>query len=157
MNAVPILHTNKILEKLFEQVRNEVIILDSTLKREKNYTDDYETFKKKLVENNGIDLFDRDPATSNSSTAREKPEITENLEVINPENPDWDQFELNKEKFGVKSGYDELLYTTELNVNVLPEEIKEKADKIEKVVIYIILGNFRRNVEKCSFNGRSRI
>jgi len=41
----------------------------------------------------------------------------------------WDQFEVNKEKFGVKSTYDENLYTTRLNKTDLTKEQIAKAEK----------------------------
>ena len=112
--------------------------IDANLKNEKKYTDDLETFKKKLIENNHSEYtIDKEPITSNSSTTKEKPEL-ENLEnnnMLNPENQDWDQFELNEKRFNVKSDYNEVLYTTELDTNNLSEDKKERADKIEKVFL----------------------
>lgn len=47
------------------------------------------------------------------------------------EHEGFDQFELNKEKFNVKSTYSELNYTTPLNYGSIPEELKRKAERIE--------------------------
>merc|ERR1712118_38180 len=46
----------------------------------------------------------------------------------------WDQFRVNEELFGYKSTYKEDLsqYTTPLNVKELPEQLKQKANKIAK-------------------------
>lgn len=45
----------------------------------------------------------------------------------------WNQFELNKNKFNVKTTYDETKYTTELDKELIPMKVKQKADKIAKV------------------------
>ncbi len=45
----------------------------------------------------------------------------------------WDQFELNKKKFNVETTYHENHYTTELDHNSIPFEVKRKADKIAQV------------------------
>jgi PAB1-binding protein PBP1 len=45
----------------------------------------------------------------------------------------WDQFTINKEKFNVDTTYDEKQYTTELNHENIPKQVKVKADKIAKV------------------------
>lgn len=52
---------------------------------------------------------------------------------FNPEDEEntFDQFELNKEKFNVQTTYSELNYTTALNYNTIPDELKKKAIKIE--------------------------
>jgi PAB1-binding protein PBP1 len=47
----------------------------------------------------------------------------------------WDQFELNKTKFNVSTSYDENHYTTRLDYNAIPIQIKQKADKIEKELL----------------------
>jgi PAB1-binding protein PBP1 len=49
-------------------------------------------------------------------------------------NDDWDQFEQNKNKFNVESSYQEEKYTTKLNLEEIPEELKREAEKIEKVI-----------------------
>ena len=50
----------------------------------------------------------------------------------------WDQFELNKQKFNVETTYHENHYTTELDHNSIPLEVKRQADKIAQVEIYNI-------------------
>lgn len=49
----------------------------------------------------------------------------------------WDQFELNESKFNVKTTYKETDYSTELNVEKIPKNIKQKAENIINV-FYII-------------------
>jgi hypothetical protein len=45
----------------------------------------------------------------------------------------WDQFNLNKEKFNVESTYSENTYTTTLNMDEIPEELRKDASLIEEV------------------------
>jgi PAB1-binding protein PBP1 len=47
----------------------------------------------------------------------------------------FDQFKTNEEKFGVKSTYDETLYTTALNRSDFTREQQEKAAEIEKAIL----------------------
>lgn len=51
----------------------------------------------------------------------------------NSKGKDWDQFDSNKNKFNIESTYSEERYTTELNEEEIPHEIKQNAEKIEKV------------------------
>lgn len=53
---------------------------------------------------------------------------------------DWDQFELNKQKFNVETTYHENHYTTVLDHNAIPIYVKQKAEKIANVK-NIYLGN----------------
>jgi len=46
-------------------------------------------------------------------------------------NEEWDQFESNR-KFGREATFDESLYTTELNVESIPLEVKKAADELAK-------------------------
>jgi PAB1-binding protein PBP1 len=50
----------------------------------------------------------------------------------------WDQFEINKKKFNVGTTYDENKYTTELDKEIIPMKVKQKADKIAKVKLILI-------------------
>lgn len=50
---------------------------------------------------------------------------------LEDDNTNFNQFELNKEKFNVTSTYSELNYTTPLDYNKVPKELVEKAIKIE--------------------------
>jgi PAB1-binding protein PBP1 len=50
----------------------------------------------------------------------------------------WDQFELNKQKFNVETTYHENHYTTELDHNAIPIHVKQKAEKIANVTRYNI-------------------
>lgn len=47
----------------------------------------------------------------------------------------WDQFALNRNKFNVPTSYDENHYTTRLDYNAIPIQIKIKADKIAKELL----------------------
>ena len=50
------------------------------------------------------------------------------------DNENWDQFELNKNKFNVNSTYDEKHYTTEIDYQNLSENVKKKAEVLEKEI-----------------------
>jgi PAB1-binding protein PBP1 len=47
----------------------------------------------------------------------------------------WDQFELNKKKFNVNTTYDEKHYTTELDHEAIPMQVKHNAEKIVKDIL----------------------
>jgi PAB1-binding protein PBP1 len=51
----------------------------------------------------------------------------------NEKDREWDQFTSNKSLFKIESTYSENLYTTEFNMNKIPEEVKKKAEMIETV------------------------
>ncbi len=110
------------------EVGNKLIFtnkfLDSKLKRETNYKDNFETFKQKL-KHNEMKIENEQLTPKESITGDTK--IEDNL------NEDWDQFEQNKNKFNVESTYQEEKYTTKLNLEEIPEELKREAEKIEKV------------------------
>ena len=53
--------------------------------------------------------------------------------TLHDDDPNWDQFEYNKEKFNVESTYSENNYTTDLNRDMISLDKKIEADKIEKV------------------------
>ena len=55
----------------------------------------------------------------------------------------WDQFEINKQKFNVATSYDERHYTTDLNHDEIPKVVKIKA---EKIVQEIMEGDKSENV-----------
>ncbi len=47
----------------------------------------------------------------------------------------WDQFKINEQKFGVRTTYDELLYTTRINKNAENyRELEERAAKIAREI-----------------------
>jgi PAB1-binding protein PBP1 len=50
---------------------------------------------------------------------------------------EYNQFSLNKEKFKIESNYDENVYTTSILLDQVPEHIKQKAEQIENVIIFI--------------------
>ncbi len=47
----------------------------------------------------------------------------------------WNQFELNKQKFNVETTYDEIHYTTELDSSAIPKQVKLNAEKIAKEIL----------------------
>jgi PAB1-binding protein PBP1 len=47
----------------------------------------------------------------------------------------WDQFEINKQKFNVSTSYDEKHYTTHLNHDEIPRNIKIHAEKIAQEIL----------------------
>ena len=54
------------------------------------------------------------------------------------DNENWDQFELNKNKFNVNSTYDERHYTREINYGLLSDKILKNAEIVEKLSIFLI-------------------
>ena len=54
---------------------------------------------------------------------------------LDEETSKWDQFELNKQKFNVLTSYDEKHYTTELDHETIPRQVKQKAEKIVKEIL----------------------
>ncbi len=102
--------------------------LDSKIKKEIRYTDDFETFKKKLA--------DKEMKIESIPNLISEPlanPLHDNI-ICGPSNCDWDQFELNKEKFKVDSTYDENKYTTDLNREEITDERIREAEIIEKVI-----------------------
>ncbi|EPR64318.1 LsmAD domain-containing protein [Toxoplasma gondii GAB2-2007-GAL-DOM2] len=43
---------------------------------------------------------------------------------------DWDQFAVNEQRFGVRSSYKEELYTTKLDLDAIPLQVQQQADRI---------------------------
>lgn len=105
--------------------------VDCKVKRNQNYKDDYDTFKRKLkenlvtTENVGLDEY----RTIETEQYQNKPK--DNLD-------EWDQFKSNKEKFNVSSNYEENKYTTELDKSNFSEEVRRKVERIEKVMKSLI-------------------
>ncbi|KAK1933352.1 ataxin-2 N-terminal region domain containing protein [Babesia divergens] len=56
-------------------------------------------------------------------------------ELESSEKTEWDQFESNRKAFGIKSTYDENLYTTELKLDEVPREVKERAAKLASEIM----------------------
>ncbi len=54
---------------------------------------------------------------------------------LDEDTTNWDQFELNKQKFNVETTYDEIHYTTALNKDSIPKNFKVKAEKIAKDIL----------------------
>ncbi len=60
----------------------------------------------------------------------------------------WDQFEINKVKFNVPTSYDENHYTTRLDYNSIPIQIKQKADQIAKELLEGDSSNFSTHIQE---------
>ncbi|UKJ89957.2 hypothetical protein MACJ_003214 [Theileria orientalis] len=52
------------------------------------------------------------------------------VELDKVEGEQWDQFETNRNEYGVVSTFDENMYTTSLDLNQVPESVKERAEKL---------------------------
>ena len=68
----------------------------------------------------------------------------------------WCQFRENEKKFGLKSEFNEDLYTSKLDLENIDDERRRRAEEIEKVILIIEKGHFTRkiNIEACI--GRKR-
>lgn len=103
---------------------------DDSLKKEKKYKDDYNTFITKL-KNNKLKLDN----TKDNQTLEEissKEEIQKN----------WNQFNNTKTTYSINK------YTTDLNKDEIPEEVKEKAERIEKAILESDTGNNEHIIEE---------
>lgn len=85
--------------------------------------------------------FRTDAAISNSRFGGERPlqrwdagaageGLEDNMEMSDNQKP-WDQFEANKQLFGLKTDYDENIYTTEINKN--HPEYKQRIARAEQL------------------------
>ncbi|UKK02941.2 hypothetical protein MACK_003042 [Theileria orientalis] len=52
------------------------------------------------------------------------------VELDKVEGEQWDQFETNRNEYGVVSTFDENMYTTSLDLNEVPDSVKERAEKL---------------------------
>lgn len=144
--------------KFLNNNANFTLFIDSKVKKESKYKDDYETFISKLKQNgyqpreqinkNNVqeDLINKiHNDNANGNTVKNQDLLDLNKEdylsdkkiskVLNEnEVENWDQFDANKEKFNVETNYDEVLYTTKLEKDKLTEEEKERAERIERVI-----------------------
>ena len=55
------------------------------------------------------------------------------LDEENKEN--FKQFELNQDKFNIKTSYNENIYTTEIDYNNISEDLVQRAQSLENVTI----------------------
>lgn len=62
-------------------------------------------------------------------------QIDKNLISLQDDGEAFNQFEINKEKFNVQTSYCESKYTTVLNYDYIPEDVKQKAKKIENDIL----------------------
>jgi PAB1-binding protein PBP1 len=110
---------------------------DSKIKKENRYTDDFETFKKKLAEKEMKIEYDTGVRSQDLASP-----------ILDEPNDEWNQFELNKEKFNVDTTYDENKYTTDLNRNEITEERVREVENIEKVKKNIYFKSILRDRSK---------
>ena len=61
---------------------------------------------------------------------------------------DYDQFEINKEKFNVQTTYSEKHYNTSYDINSIPVHVKAKAEKIHKDIINNIGENTNYHIKE---------
>lgn len=103
---------------------------DDSLKKEKKYKDDYNTFITKL-KNNKLKLDNtKDNQTLEEITSKEASQ------------KNWNQFNNTKTTYSINK------YTTDLNKDEIPEEVKEKADRIEKAILESDTGNNEHIIEE---------
>ncbi|CDR97328.1 ataxin-2 N-terminal region domain containing protein, putative [Babesia bigemina] len=68
--------------------------------------------------------------------ASEAPVADNQLYVLEAQRKtEWDQFESNRKDFGVESTYDESLYTTELNMDDVPQRIQDQATRLASEIL----------------------
>lgn len=90
------------------------------------------------IRNQNNNKFKTDTEISSSKAIKPNPTLTEwkPTEPISDENlveldkieeTEWDQFEANSKEYGVVTTYDENLYTTALDINEMPESVREHA------------------------------
>jgi PAB1-binding protein PBP1 len=108
--------------------------LDTKLKNEIKYTDDIDTLKDKLKKNK----FNKEVGYT----------IDPNLLSLDDEDNEWNQFLSNKVKFNTGSTYKDNIYTTEYNIEEIPEELKIKAENIEKELLNNKASNTHINEER---------
>ena len=103
---------------------------DDSLKKEKKYKDDYNTFITKL-KNNKLKLDNtKDNQTLEEITSKEASQ------------KNWNQFNNTKTTYSINK------YTTDLNKDEIPEEVKEKAERIEKAILESDTGNNEHIIEE---------
>ena len=103
---------------------------DDSLKKEKKYKDDYNTFITKL-KNNKLKL--------NKVNDNQTLEELSSKEAIQK---NWNQFNNTKTTYSINK------YTTDLNKDEIPEEVKEKAERIEKAILESDTGNNEHIIEE---------
>jgi hypothetical protein len=104
--------------------------IDSKLKNEIRYKDDLETLKSKL------EMFKVDTSDNDNDCIQME---GNKLDTLENDEKEWNQFVSNKNKFNIESTYKENLYTTEFDVEVIPDELKQKAEIIEKVMRNLLM------------------
>lgn len=103
-----------------EEKNSNFFEIDSNLSKNKKYRDDYETFLKKIKSN----FIDEKELTTNDLTTIDQ--VKKDDSEIH-----WNQFKENN----INSTYNINEYTTELNKDLIPEEVKKKAEQIEKEIL----------------------
>ncbi len=83
----------------------------------------------------------KDPLQLTKDDENEKNPNNKIDELLNEhkQTEEWDQFKLNKEKYNVESTFTDIKYTTSIDLNSIPDEIKKEAELIEQVFIILII------------------
>ena len=77
-------------------------------------------------------------SSNNVNHKTTSPKNMVNLDDHTNNKENFKQFELNEEKFNLKSSYNENIYTTEIDYNVITEDIVQRAQTLENVIFVII-------------------
>ena len=130
--GIPIFLKESLLKIYFKEVNNINYEIKNLLNNDKNnFEIDSNIHKKniKIQKNWGDKLVKYEIKEGGNNMY-----INQKLEDENGDEK-WDQFELNKKMYNVKSTYDENLYTTKLDKSNITEEDKRYADKIYNEII----------------------
>ena len=130
--GIPIFLKESLLKIYFKEVNNINYEIKNLLNNDKNnFEIDSNIHKKniKIQKNLGDKLVKYEIKEGGNNMY-----INQKLEDENGDEK-WDQFELNKKMYNVKSTYDENLYTTKLDKSNITEEDKRYADKIYNEII----------------------
>ena len=85
-----------------------------------------------IQRNNMSHLFDRELRVASEWVS--DPSTTDNTDFNDKVGKNWNQFEVNREKFNVQSTYDENLYTKKLDRSLFSKEDVERAERIAKEI-----------------------
>ena len=73
-------------------------------------------------------------SSNNVNHKTTSPKNMVNLDDHTNNKENFKQFELNEEKFNLKSSYNENIYTTEIDYNVITEDFVQRAQTLENVI-----------------------
>jgi len=104
-----------------------IYYLDTELKKENRFKHDFETFKRRLVK---TELDESSFRSSNENNNINRL----NLNLDEEKKEDFKQFDLNSERYNVKSSYNENIYTTEIDYKQISDDLVQRAQSLENVI-----------------------